>query len=57
MFEVLEYLHGRNVVHGDISVANVTDDGEKISLLDFGLARYATGRISDSAWIMRAPQM
>ena len=44
MFEVLEYLHGRNVVHGDISVANVTDDGEKISLLDFGLARYADGR-------------
>lgn len=43
MFEVLEYLHGRNVVHGDISVANVTDDGEKISLLDFGLARYADG--------------
>ena len=42
MFEVLEYLHGRNVVHGDISV-NVTDDGEKISLLDFGLARYADG--------------
>lgn len=43
MFEVLEYLHGRNVVHGDISVANVTDDGEKVSLLDFGLARYADG--------------
>ena len=43
MFEVLEYLHGRNVVHGDISVANVTDDGEKISLLDFGLARYEDG--------------
>ena len=43
MFEVLEYLHGRNVVHGDISVANVIDDGEKISLLDFGLARYADG--------------
>lgn len=41
IFEVLEYLHGRNVVHGDISPANVTDDGEKISLLDFGLARYA----------------
>lgn len=44
LFEVLEYLHGRNVVHGDISAANVTDDGKRISLLDFGLARYADGR-------------
>ena len=44
IFEVLEYLHSRSVVHGDISAANVTDNGEKISLLDFGLARYADGR-------------
>ena len=44
LFEVLEYLQSRNVVHGDISAANVTDDGEKVSLLDFGLARYADGR-------------
>lgn len=44
LFEVLEYIHGRNVVHGDISAANVTDDGSRISLLDFGLARYADGR-------------
>lgn len=44
LFEVLEYLHSRNVVHGDISAANVTDDGKRISLLDFGLARYADGR-------------
>ena len=44
LFGVLEYLHGRNVVHGDISVSNLTYDGEKLSLLDFGLARYADGR-------------
>lgn len=44
IFEVLEYLHSRNVVHGDISVANVTYDGEKTALLDFGLARYEDGR-------------
>ena len=44
IFEVLEYLHSRSVVHGDIRAANVTDNGEKISLLDFGLARYADGR-------------
>lgn len=35
---------GSGVVHGDISVANVTYDGEKTALLDFGLARYADGR-------------
>lgn len=43
LFEILEYVHGRNVVHGDISIANVVDDGEQVSLIDFGLARYAGG--------------
>lgn len=41
LFEILEYLHSRSVVHGDISISNVVYDGEKLSLLDFGLARYA----------------
>lgn len=40
LFDILEYLHSRSVVHGDISIANVVDDGNKISLIDFGLARY-----------------
>ena len=44
LFEVLAYLHGRNVVHGDISISNVVYDTERISLLDFGLARYADGQ-------------
>ncbi len=44
LFDILKYLHGRNVVHGDVSAANLLYDGEKISLLDFGLARYADGR-------------
>lgn len=44
VFEILIYLHRRNVVHGDISVANVIYDGENISLLDFGLARFVDGR-------------
>lgn len=43
MFEVMEYLHSRNVVHGDISAANITHNGKRIALLDFGLARYADG--------------
>ena len=41
LFEILEYVHSRNVVHGDISIANVVDDGGQVSLIDFGLARYA----------------
>lgn len=40
LFDILEYLHSRSVVHGDISIANVVDDGNKVSLIDFGLARY-----------------
>ena len=40
LFDILEYLRSRSVVHGDISIANVVDDGNKISLIDFGLARY-----------------
>lgn len=41
LFGLLEYLHSRSVVHGDISITNVVDDGERVSLIDFGLARYA----------------
>lgn len=41
LFGILEYLHSRSVVHGDISIANVVDDGKKVSVIDFGLARYS----------------
>lgn len=41
---ILLYLHGRNVVHGDLSVANVVDDGSRAALIDFGLARYSDGK-------------
>lgn len=41
LFDILEYLRARSVVHGDISIRNVLYDGEHISLIDFGLARYA----------------
>ncbi|MGI5959244.1 MAG: serine/threonine protein kinase [Massiliimalia sp.] len=41
LLEVMEYLHEKNVVHRDISIANVLDDGKTVSLIDFGLARYA----------------
>lgn len=41
IFDILEYLHGRNVVHGDISTSNIVDNGKQIFLIDFGLARFA----------------
>lgn len=41
--DVLQYLHERNVVHGDISVANVVYDGSRAALIDFGLSGYADG--------------
>lgn len=44
LFDILAYLHRRNVVHGDISMSNIVWDGVRISLLDFGLARYADGQ-------------
>ena len=36
-------MENRSVVHGDISISNIVDDGQNIALLDFGLARYSGG--------------
>lgn len=47
LYDILEYLHSHSVVHGDISIANVVDDGGQVSLIDFGLARYAGGDPED----------
>ena len=43
LFDILEYLERRSVIHGDVSIANIVDDGERVSLIDFGLARYSGG--------------
>ena len=43
LFEILVYLRTRSVVHADISIANVLYDGYRVSLIDFGLARYEDG--------------
>ncbi|MDP4159699.1 MAG: protein kinase family protein [Bacillota bacterium] len=39
LIEILKYLHYRGVVHRDIRVPNTLYDGQKINLVDFGLAR------------------
>lgn len=39
LLSVVQYLHTRNIVHRDISIDNIIDDGVHISLVDFGLSR------------------
>ncbi len=45
MFGIMGHMHARGFVHGDISISNVIYDGEKVSLIDFGLA----GRARDGS--------
>ncbi|MCG9967316.1 protein kinase [Pelotomaculum terephthalicicum JT] len=40
VISILKYLHGSNIVHRDIRVPNTLYDGNKVSLIDFGLARW-----------------
>ncbi|WP_298200005.1 protein kinase family protein [Desulfosporosinus sp.] len=37
---ILKYLHSKGIVHRDIRVPNTLYDGQKVNLLDFGLARW-----------------
>ncbi|KHD85118.1 serine/threonine protein kinase [Heyndrickxia ginsengihumi] len=41
LINVLKYLHGRGIVHRDIRIPNVLIDAGEVSLIDFGLARWA----------------
>ncbi len=37
---ILKYLHSKSIVHRDIRVPNTLYDGQKVNLVDFGLARW-----------------
>lgn len=41
LLTLLVYLHKRHIVHRDISIANVLDNGEQVFLIDFGLAQFS----------------
>ncbi|MCH3963367.1 MAG: protein kinase [Clostridium sp.] len=40
IINIMQYLHERNIVHRDIRIPNVIIDKNRISLVDFGLARH-----------------
>lgn len=40
---IIKYLHGKGIVHRDLRIPNVLVDGSEVSLIDFGLARWADG--------------
>ncbi|OPY58994.1 MAG: Serine/threonine-protein kinase PrkC [Pelotomaculum sp. PtaU1.Bin035] len=40
IINILKYLHGKNIVHRDIRIPNTLYDGNRVNLIDFGLARW-----------------
>jgi serine/threonine-protein kinase len=44
LITILKYLHSKGIVHRDVRVPNVLYDGQDISLIDFGLARWIDNR-------------
>lgn len=43
LLEMVKYLHDKGIVHRDIRIPNVILENETVSLVDFGLARWADG--------------
>jgi len=44
LVEILKYLHSKSIVHRDIRVPNTLYDGQKVNLVDFGLARWINNK-------------
>ncbi|HWQ40862.1 MAG TPA: protein kinase family protein [Desulfosporosinus sp.] len=44
LIEILKYLHSKSIVHRDIRVPNTLYDGQKVNLVDFGLARWINNK-------------
>lgn len=41
---ILKYLHSKRIVHRDIRTPNTLYDGQKVNLVDFGLARWINNK-------------
>lgn len=44
LIQILKHLHDKNIVHRDIRIPNVVIHNGKVSLIDFGLARWVNKR-------------
>ena len=44
LVEILKYMHSKSIVHRDIRVPNTLYDGQKVNLVDFGLARWINNK-------------
>lgn len=44
LIEIIKYLHAQGVVHRDIRIPNTLYHGQKVKLVDFGLARWLNDR-------------
>jgi CHASE2 domain-containing sensor protein/tRNA A-37 threonylcarbamoyl transferase component Bud32 len=55
--EALAYAHGRGVVHRDIKPANImaVDQGRRVKLTDFGLARSSDSSLTQEGQILGTP--
>jgi len=45
LLDVLDYLHGQGVVHGDLKTANIKVNNDRVYLLDLGLAYGLSGEM------------
>uniref|UniRef100_A0A914EJ20 Protein kinase domain-containing protein n=1 Tax=Acrobeloides nanus TaxID=290746 RepID=A0A914EJ20_9BILA len=61
IFKALEYLHAKGIVHRDLKPQNisVSSDGLKVKILDFGLARYMSDKMTSYVvtCLYRAPEI
>lgn len=56
LLEIIEYLHQHNIIHRDIRIPNIMWDGQKIKLIDLGLAKEITKNKKDKSQAIHHPR-